>query len=89
VEREIAAGQFGDASGEWVTSALGGLPRLLLSGALRDRDAGPASTAGTALMLIFIRNKVRTLCQLVPGGSFDVLDNPMVAPSFLAGFLNR
>lgn len=32
VEQEIAAGQLGDASREWVTSALGGLPRLLLSG---------------------------------------------------------
>lgn len=59
VEREIAAGQLGEASREWVTSALGGLPRLLLGGALRGRDAGPASTAETALMLIFIRNKVQ------------------------------
>ena len=89
VEREIAAGQLGDASSEWAIGAIGGLTRLLLSGALRDRDAAPASTAGTALMLIFIRNKVRTLRQLVPAASFDVLDNPMVAPSFLADFLNR
>jgi hypothetical protein len=89
VEREIAAGQLGDASREWVISALGGLPRLLLGGALRDRDAGPASTAQTALMLIFIRNKFRTLRQIVPAGSFDVMDNPMVAPSVLVDFLNR
>lgn len=40
-------------------------------------------------MLIFIRNKFRTLRQLVPAGSFDVMDNPMVAPSFLVDFLNR
>jgi hypothetical protein len=32
-------------------------------------------------MLIFIRNKFRTVRQLVPAGSFDVMDNPMVAPS--------
>lgn len=89
VEREIAAGQLGEASREWVTSALGGLPRLLLGGALRDRDAGQASTAATALMLIFIRNTLRTVRQLVPAGSFDVIDNPMVAPSFLVDFLNR
>jgi hypothetical protein len=89
VEREIAAGQLGEASREWVTSALGGLPRLLLGTALRDRDAGPASTAETALTLIFMRNKFRTVRQLVPAGSFDVMDNPMVAPSFLIDFLNR
>ena len=27
--------------------------------------------------------------QLTPDGNFDVLKNPMVAPSFLADFLGR
>jgi hypothetical protein len=54
-----------------------------------EAGAGPASTAETALMLIFIRNMFRTVRQIVPAGSFDVMDNPMVAPPFLIDFLNR
>jgi hypothetical protein len=88
VEREIAAGQLGEAAKEWVTSSFG-LTRLLLVAALRDQDAGPANTAITALVLILIRNKIRILRQLIPAGNFDVLNNPLVAPSFLTGFLNR
>jgi hypothetical protein len=85
---EIAAGQLGEAAKEWVTSSFG-LTRLLLAGSLRDQDAGPASTATTALVLILIRNKIRILRQLIPAGNFDVLNNPLVAPSFLTGFLDR
>ena len=88
VEREIAGGRLGEAAKEWITSSFG-LTRLLLVVALRDRDAGPASTATTALVLIFIRNKIRILRQLIPAGNFDVLNNPLVAPSFLTGFLDR
>jgi hypothetical protein len=88
VEREIADGRLGEAVKEWITSSLG-LTRLLLVVALRDRDVGPASTATTALVLIFIRNKIRILRQLIPAGNFDVLNNPLVAPSFLTGFLDR
>jgi hypothetical protein len=57
--------------------------------ALRDRDAGPASTAVTALLLIFIRNMIRTVRQIVPGWDSGVLNHPFVAPSFLADFLDR
>jgi len=88
VEREIADGRLGEAVKEWITSSFG-LTRLLLVAALRDRDAGPASTATTALVLILIRNKFRILRQLIPAGNFDVLNNPLVAPSFLTGFLDR
>jgi hypothetical protein len=88
VEREIAAGQLGEASKEWITISFG-LARLLMPMALRDRQAGPASTAITALVLVFIRNKIRTLRQLLPAGNFDVLNNPLVAPSFVIDFLNR
>ena len=52
-------------------------------------QAGPASTAATAVMLILIRNMLRAVRQLMPDGNFDVLRNPMVAPSFLADFLGR
>jgi hypothetical protein len=47
VEREIAAGRLGEAVKEWIRNSFG-LTRLLLVVALRDRDAGPASTATTA-----------------------------------------
>src|SRR5262249_9903094 len=88
VEREIADGQPGDAVTEWVMAAFGP-PRLMMVVALRAQDAGPASTAVTAVMLILIRNMLRAVRQLMPDGSFDVLRNPMVAPSFLADFLGR
>jgi hypothetical protein len=88
VEREIAAGRVGEAAKEWVTSTFG-LTRLLLVVALRDKDAGPASTATTALVLILIRNKISTLRQLMPAWNFNVLNNPLVAPSFLIDFLDR
>ena len=88
VEREIADGQPGDAVTEWATAAFGP-PRLMMAVALRAQDAGPASTAVTAVMLILIRNMLRAVRQLMPGGNFDVLRNPMVAPSFLADFLGR
>lgn len=89
VEQEIVSGQLGEATKEWIMSAFGVLTRLLLAMALRDQDAGPSSTAVTALVLIFVRNMIRTLRQLVPAGNFDVLNNPLVAPSFLIDFLDR
>jgi hypothetical protein len=88
VEREITAGHLDGAAEEWITSS-SGLTRLLLAVSLRDRNAGPASTALTALVLIFIRDMIRTMRQLLPAGNFDVLNSPLVAPSFLTGFLNR
>jgi hypothetical protein len=57
--------------------------------ALRDKDAGPAGTAVTAVLLIMMRNMIRAVRQLVPAWNADVLNNPFVAPSFLADFLNR
>lgn len=57
--------------------------------ALRGQDAGPASTAATALVLILVRNMIRTVRQLMPAGNFDVLKSPLVAPSFLTDFLDR
>jgi hypothetical protein len=88
VEQEIADGQPGDAVTQWVTTAFGP-PRLMMAVALRNQDAGPASMAATAVMLILIRNMLRAVRQLTPDGNFDVLRNPMVAPSFLADFLSR
>ena len=88
VEREIADGQPGDAVTEWVTTALGPA-RMVMAVALRDQDAGPARTAATAMMLILIRNMLRAVRQLMPDGNFDVLRNPMVAPTFLTDFLGR
>ena len=88
VEREIADGKPGDAVTEWVTTAFGPT-RLMMAVALQDQDASPASTAATAMMLILIRNMLRAVRQLVPDGNFDVLRNPMAAPSFLVDFLGR
>ena len=88
VEREIAAGQPGDAAKEWITSTFG-LTRLLLATVLRDKNASPASTAVTALVLIFVRNAVRTLRQLVPSWNYEVLKNPLVAPPFLIDFFDH
>ena len=87
-EREIAAGKLGEATKEWIASTFG-LTRLLMAAALRDQNAGPASTATTALALIIVRNVIRTLRQLIPAGNFDVLNNPLFAPSFLIDFLDR
>lgn len=88
IEREIADGQPGDAVTEWVTTALGPA-RMVMAVALRDQDAGPASTAATSVLLILIRNLLRAVRQLTPDGNFDVLRNPMVAPTFLTDFLGR
>jgi hypothetical protein len=88
VEREIAAGQPGEAAREWIMSAFG-VTRLLIATALRGKDAGPASTAATAAVLIMMRNMIKAVRRLVPAGNFDVLNNPLVAPSFLVDFLNR
>ena len=88
IEQEITNSQPGDALREWVTAAFGPV-RLLMAVALRDKDAGPASTAGTAMMLILIRNMLRSLRQLVLDENFNVLKNPMAAPPFLADFLSR
>lgn len=88
VEREIVNGKPGDAVTEWVTAAFGPT-RLMMTMALRDQDGSPASTAATAVGLILIRNMLRAVRQLMPGGNFDLLKNPMVAPSFLSDFLAR
>jgi hypothetical protein len=88
VEREIAAAQLGDAAREWITSAFG-LTRLLMTMVLRDKNASPASMAVTALVLVFIRNAVRTLRRLLPAWNFEVLKNPLIAPPFLIDFLDR
>ena len=53
------------------------------------RDAGPASTALTAMMLILIRTMLGSVRQLMPNGNFDVLKNAMIAPPLLVDFLSR
>jgi hypothetical protein len=88
VERETAAGQLGEAAVEWIRST-SGLTRLLLATTLRDMNAGPAGMAVTALALIYVRNMIRTMRRLLPAGNFDMLKNPLVAPSLLTDFLDR
>jgi len=87
-EREIAVGQLGEAAKEWIMSAFG-VTRPLMAMALREPNASPAATAITALVLIMIRNMIRTVRQLMPAGNFEVLNNPLVAPAFLIDFLDR
>lgn len=87
VEEEIASGQPGRACQEWAMSAFG-ITRMLIVQALRDRAAaGPAAIATTALGLIFVRNMLKPLRQLLPHENLDVLRNPVIAPDFLASFL--
>ena len=87
VEREIANRQPGDAMREWWDGAFGP-PRLMLSMALRDRRAGPAGIATTALLLIMVRNMIRLLRQHLPMGQFDLLAHPTVTPPFLVSFMS-
>jgi hypothetical protein len=87
VEGEIEAGQPGNAIREWWFGAFG-VSRPLLSIALRDRQARPADTAMTALVLIFVRKMIRLLRRLIPDGQFELLAHPTVIPSFLMSFMN-
>ncbi len=88
VEAEIRTGELGPAAQEWVISSAG-LTRLVLTFALRDAKPGPADTAIAALGWIFVRNMIRALRPLLPAANFDVLDNPLSVPPFLAAFLSR
>jgi len=54
---------------------------------LRDRNAAPAATAVTALILIWMRNAYRVLRQLLPAENFELLNSPIVAPGFLVDSL--
>jgi|SRR5450756_1954096 len=88
VEREIAAGQPGEAVKEWATAALGPA-RLIMAVALQNQNAGPAGAAAAAMMLLLIRTTLRAVRQLMPGTNFDVLENAMVAPPCLTDFIGR
>jgi hypothetical protein len=88
VEREIAEGKPGGAVREWVTASLG-TARLIMAIALPREDTGPAGTAATAVILIMIRTMIRAVCNGPPGADFDVLKNPMIAPTCLTDFLSR
>jgi hypothetical protein len=86
VEREIAAGQIGPAIKEWIMGA-SGVPRLLIAAGLRDQGAGPMVTATTALGLLLVRTMIRAIRPLPPAESFDVIKNPIAAPTVLTDFL--
>lgn len=86
VEREIAAGRLGGAAREWITSAFG-VTRILIIMEMQGKAPTPASTAVTAVLLIMMRNVIRAVRQLVPAWHADVLNNPLVAPPLLTGFL--
>jgi hypothetical protein len=88
VEQEIAAGQIGPATREWVMGA-SGVPRLLIATALRDQGDGPTTTATTALGLLLVRNMIRAIRPLLPAQSFEVMKNPVAAPTVLTDFLAR
>jgi hypothetical protein len=65
------------------------MTRILMSMVLRDRDATPGGTALSALLLLWMRNALRDLHQVLPDGNFDVLNSPLVAPAFIIDFVNR
>jgi hypothetical protein len=88
VEDEINAGRPGPAARDWAISAVGA-SRMLMTVTLRSQRDSPSSIASTALMLIFIRNMLRSLRRLLPDSNFGLLRNPLAAPSFFADFLDR
>ncbi|MEU0389144.1 hypothetical protein [Streptomyces chartreusis] len=79
VERELDAGQLGEAVEEWLHG------RLLPSGVsvtetLRDRRWAPSKGAFSALMLLFQCQMFVLLDGLVPGCQWHVLQIPRVLP---------
>jgi hypothetical protein len=80
VESELAAGELGPASIEWVTGAVAGTGRMLLTIGLRDSDARPADLAFTALLLLWMRDCIQRVRDLLPRGEFDHLRLPGVLP---------
>jgi hypothetical protein len=80
VEAEIAAGDPGPASLEWITGAIAGTGRMLLTVGLRDSGARPADLAFTALLLLWMRDCIQTARDLLPQGEFDHLRLPGVLP---------
>jgi len=88
VELGTAEGKPGGAVREWVTASLG-TARLMMAIALPREDAGPASTAATAVVLIMIRTMIRTVRDGLPGWDFDMLKNPMITSACLTDFLSR
>jgi hypothetical protein len=87
VEQELAAHVRGPATQEWITSTFG-LGRLILTIALRDPQPGPATLAVRALTLMFVQTMIRQVRQMWPvEGNFHLLENPVVGPRFLVGFI--
>lgn len=80
VEAELAAGDLGLASIEWMTGAVAGTGRMLLTVGLRDSDARPADLAFTALLLLWMRDCIQRARDLLPQGEFDHLRLPGVLP---------
>ncbi len=80
VEAELAACDLGPASLEWMTGAVIGTGRMLLTIGLRDSDARPADLAFTALLLLWMRDRIQQARVLLPQGEFDNLRLPGVLP---------
>jgi hypothetical protein len=79
VEAELDADRLGEATTQWV------LGRQLLSGisvidAVRDRVPSPTKTAFSALMLLFQRQALVMLDNLLPGCQWNLLEAPGVMP---------
>jgi hypothetical protein len=79
-EAELAAGELGPASLQWMIGAILGPGRMLLTTGLRDVGGGPSDLAFTGLLLLWMRDCIRTAHHLLPHGEFEHLREPGVIP---------
>ncbi|MFJ8212088.1 hypothetical protein [Streptomyces sp. NPDC096033] len=79
IEEELAAGQLGEASLEWMNGryAMAGLAVL---SPLKERDRPPAQQALDTLMLVYQLGEYRRLDRLVPGGQWHLLATEGLMP---------
>jgi hypothetical protein len=70
----------GARSTEWMTGAVAGTGRMLLTVGLQDSDARPADLAFTALLLLWMRDCIQRARVLLPRGEFEHLRLPGVLP---------
>lgn len=89
VEAEISAGSPGPSSLEWVVGAVVGVARMLLTIGLRDIGSGPSDSAVTALLLLWMRDRIQETKALMPKGEFEHLKLPGVLPPCLVPLLTE
>lgn len=79
VEEELAAGQLGEAAGEWQKSRYAMAGRALLS-TLKQRDWPLAQHALDTLLMLYQLDEFQRLDHLVPGCQWHLLDTEGLMP---------